>query len=213
MRFLISCVLLISLFGCSTSETLEFSEGVEAEVSSAPPVEGLQTAESFDPDDVASIRESRDRWVAAFEAGNADALSFIFSDDAVMTLPDSVSLLTGEEFFERYTVELVIDESSERFMADGGDPRKMTKLPWVSYLLNYTLTLSPKIGGELLESSDRLMTRFHRQQDDSLKVIRGPSVGNPAPLFALNDMRGGGEVQLASLIGEKPTILIFGSYT
>ena len=213
MRFLISCALQITLFGCSASEVPEVSEAVEVGVPPAPPVEGFQTAENFDPDDVASMREGRDRWVAAFGAGNAEAVRFIFSDDAVMTLPDSVSMLTGEELFERYTAELVFDKSSERFITDGGDPRKMTKLPWVSYYGNYTLTLTPKGEGGVLESSDRFMTRFHRQQDDSLKVIRGPSVGNPAPLFALNDMRGGGEVQLASLIGEKPTVLIFGSYT
>jgi hypothetical protein len=58
----------------------------------------------------------------------------------------------------------------------------------------------------------RFMTRFHRQPDGSLKVIRGPGVGDRAPDFTLNRMKGGGKVQLASLRG-KPAVLIFGSYT
>ena len=71
----------------------------------------------------------------------------------------------------------------------------------------------PKAVGEAIENRGRFMTRFHRQPDASLKVIRGPSVGDPAPQFTLNNMKSGAEVQLADLFGQKPSVLVFGSYT
>ena len=177
------------------------------------PVEGFQPAENFDPDDVASIRESRDRWVRAFAEGDAEPLAFIFQQEAVMAWPEGLPAVTGDELFAAYTAELAFDVPSEQYITDGGDPRTMTRLPWVSYYADYTLTLTPRDGGDPMASSGRFMTRFHRQPDGSLKVIHGPAVGDPAPRFALNEMRGGEETALADLLGEKPVVLVFGSYT
>ena len=171
--------------------------------------ETFKTANQFDRGDVAAIREARNQWVSAFAAGNPKPVQFMFTNDAVFNLPANVS---ADQLFERYRANLVFDEKAEQFVTDGGDPRKMPKLPWVSYYSGYKLTLTPKAGGKPLETTGRLMTRFHRQPDGSLKVIRGPGVGERSPDFTLNRMKGGGKVQLASLRG-KPTVLIFGSYT
>jgi ketosteroid isomerase-like protein len=171
--------------------------------------ETFKTADQFDRADVAAMREARNQWISAFTAGNPKPVEFMFTNDAVFSLPTALS---ARQLFERYQAKLVFDEKSEQFVTDGGDPRKMSKLPWVSYYSAYKLTLTPKAGGKPLETTGRFMTRFHRQPDGSLKVIRGPSVGDRAPDFTLNRMKGGGKVQLASLRG-KPTVLIFGSYT
>jgi ketosteroid isomerase-like protein len=164
----------------------------------------FKTADQFDRADVAGIRAARDQWVAAFTAGNPKPVEFMFANDAVFNIPLSLS---AAELFTRYQAKLVFDERSEQFVTDGGDPRKMSKLPWVSYYAAYRLTLTPKAGGKSLESNGRFMTRFHRQPNGSLKVIQGPSVGTRAPDFTLNLMKGGGKVQLASLRG-KPTIWV-----
>jgi ketosteroid isomerase-like protein len=171
--------------------------------------ETFKTADQFDRGDVAAIRAARNQWASAFASGNPKPVEFIFTNDAVFNLPVKLS---ASQLFERYRANLVFDEKSEQFVTDGGDPRKMSKLPWVSYYSAYRLTLTPKAGGKSLETNGRLMTRFHRQPDGSLKIIRGPSVGERAPDITLNRMKGGGKVQLASLRG-KPTVLIFGSYT
>ncbi len=208
-----TAALLFILSGCAATETQDVPEATGEAVPHVGPVEGFQPAENFDPGDVASIGESRDAWVAAFAEGDAAALTFVFQKDAVMDLPDELAAMPGEELLAKYSAELSFDESSEQFITDGGDPRTMTKLPWVSYYADYNLTLTPKSGGEPIRNTGRFMTRFHRQPDDSLKVIRGPSVGDPAPLFALNEMKSGDEIQLADLLGEKPTVLVFGSFT
>ncbi len=171
--------------------------------------ETFKTAAEFDATDVAAMRKARNQWASAFAAGNPKPVEFMFSNDAVFNLPESIS---AKQMFDRYNAKLVFDEKSEQFVTDGGDPRKMSMLPWVSYYAAYKLTLNPKAGGNPQETSGRFMTRFHRQPDGSLKVIQGPGVREPAPDFTLNRMKGGGRVQLASLHG-KPAVLIFGSYT
>jgi peroxiredoxin len=56
------------------------------------------------------------------------------------------------------------------------------------------------------------MARIWRDAESGYEVVRGPSVGDPGPEFALNRMDGSGEVQLANL-RDKPTVLVFGSFT
>jgi ketosteroid isomerase-like protein len=178
----------------------------------------FKTAQEFDAADVAAIRKMRDQWVASFAAGKAAPVGFMFASDAVFSLPAHPSLArsdsgpSAQQVFERFAAKLVFEEQSEQFVTDGGDPRKMKKLPWVSYYARYTLTLTPKTGGSAIQSRGQFMTRFHRQPDGSLKVIRGPRIGDRAPDFTLNSMKGGGKVQLSVLRG-KPVVLIFGSYT
>jgi ketosteroid isomerase-like protein len=185
-----------------------------------PPVREstFKTAKEFDAADVAAIRKMRDQWVASYAAGNATPVEFMFTSDAVFALPAHPSLAGKEpapsarQVFDQFAAKLAFEEESERFVTDGGDPRKMKKLPWVSYYASYTLTLTPNTGGGAIQSRGQFMTRFHRQADGSLRVIRGPRHGDRAPDFTLNKMKGGGQVQLSSLRG-KPVVLIFGSYT
>ena len=193
--------------------------GIETVAQNTRPRETtFKTAKEFDTADVAAMRKARDQWVSAFAAGNAAAVEFVFTSDAVFSLPVHASLPAGDspasakQLFDRFTARLTFDEQSEQFVTDGGDPRKMTKLPWVSYYAPYTLTLTPRNGGAPVQSQGQFMTRFHRQPDGSLKVIRGPRIGDRAPDFALNLMKENGSVRLSSLRG-KPTVLIFGSYT
>lgn len=222
MRFvltvIVTIVFLAVLAGCSATQQESAANTTSGAVQKAPVRETFKTAEEFDPADVAAIRDIRNQWISAFAAGNAAPVEFMFTSDAVFSLPAHPSLPgndsapSAKQVFDRFTARLALDEQSEQFVTDGGDPRKMTKLPWVSYYSGYTLTLTPKSGGDAIKGSGRFMTRFHRQSDGSLKVIRGPRVGERAPDFTLNLMKGGGKVQLSSL-RSKPTVLIFGSYT
>ena len=184
----------------------------EADQDLAAPETAFREGSEFDPDDVQAMHHYRDQWASAFASGDADPVDFMFTRDALFALPEDAAVESAAQLFEGYTAELTFDESSEMFVTDGGNPDKMDKLPWVSYYANYSLSLTPKSGGEALESGGRFMTRFRRQSDDSLSVIRGPGIGEKAPDFALNLMSSGEEVRMSSL-PIQPTVLIFGSYT
>jgi len=53
---------------------------------------------------------------------------------------------------------------------------------------------------------ERARQRMNRQDD-------APKVGDEAPLFKLKSLDGESETELKAFRGEKPVVLIFGSYT
>ncbi len=178
-------------------------------------------ADVFDSVDVAGIRAWRDQWAEAFATGDGAAVEFMFTYDAHLKLPvhpdlpdakAGDALLSPSQVFDHFTAELAFDEESEAYSSVGGFRNEFDKLPWVTFKSDYTLSLTPKGGGDTIEESARFISKFRRQADDSLLVARGPGIGQQAPDFALNLMKGGEELQLSSL-WNKPTVLIFGSYT
>jgi ketosteroid isomerase-like protein len=193
------------------------AQGIPKSEAKSPGRDTFKAADEFDRNDVAAIHKLRNEWISAFASGNIVPVEFMFTNDALFTLPPELSskpaaASTAQHLFEKFNARLVFDEKSEQFVTDGGDPRKMTRLPWVSYYAAYTLTLSPKQGGQPLQTNGRFMTRFRRQADGSLKVMRGFSIGQRTLDFTLNLMKSDGQIQLSALRG-KPTVVIFGSYT
>ena len=234
MRFALSLVVLFAVVaGCSATD----QEAADPAASSAdvdpdtiwdPDAVFIGTQElsnvpasMFDSVDVAGIRDLRDQWAGAFAAGDAAPVEFMFTYDAHLQLPDDPhmpdtkagdSVLSAAQLFDHFTAELAFDEQSEAYSSVGGFRNEFDKLPWVTFKSDYTLSVTPKGGGDTIEQSGRFITKFRRQADDSLRVIRGPRVGEQAPDFTLNLMKGGEALQLSSL-WSKPTVLIFSSYT
>ena len=195
------------VWGCvaATDQPVDSSAGTVPEFPQPPILDELDTWPYIEaPEDLARLAELRDGWISAFAEGDAEALDFVFGRDAVMT---DLSSLVGEEaatadvFFERYTAELKLD--NEQPIEYGN---------WGSYYADYDLTLTPTDGGPSIEDGGSFMVRIWRDQEHGYEVVRGPDVGQPGPDFALNRMDGSGEVQLADL-RDKPTVLVFGSFT
>jgi hypothetical protein len=200
------CLSLLA-WGCAPAAEEEESAEAAAERAFAelPILDEQETWPRIEaPEDVAKVAELRDGWIQAFADGDAEHLDFVFKRDAVMT---DLSSLVGEEaaspdrFFELYSAELKLD---------GDVPIEYGN--WGSYYANYSLTLSPHDGGETIIDVGRFMARLWRNEEGEFEVFRGPAVGDAAPEFALNRMDGSGEVQLADM-RDKPTVLVFGSFT
>lgn len=64
-----------------------------------------------------------------------------------------------------------------------------------------------KQEGPEQKSSQEKGQRRGQQQDDA------PQVGDVAPVFTLKSLDGESETDLASFKGQKPVVLLFGSYT
>jgi ketosteroid isomerase-like protein len=211
-------VLSLAIAACSTAKSGPVAaERPPKSEAKAQGRDTFKTADQFDPMDVAAIHKLRDEWISAFTSGIIRPIEFMFTNDALFTLPpELLSQRTGaadaQHLFKKFNAQLLFDEKSEQFVTDGGDPRKMSRLPWVSYYAAYKLTLSPKEGGQPLQTNGRFMTRFRRQADGSLKVMRGFSIGQRTLDFTLNLMKSDDQIQLSALRG-KPTVVIFGSYT
>ena len=151
----------------------------------------------LDPIDISTLNNMRNEWIAAFAAGDPEPVDFMFTRDAIFE-----PLRPTPALFDNYDSELSF--RNEGHIQNGDN--------WVSYRSDYTLLLTPKGGGETIEETGRFYTQFRRGEDGLLSPIRGPRVGQPAPEFVLNYMKGGEELQLSSLRGQ-PTVLVFGSYT
>ncbi len=200
-------VCLFMAWGCApaTEEPGDSAAVSEPESTELPILDERDTWPRIEaPEDLARVTQLRDGWISAFAAGDAEALDFVFARDAVMT---DLSVLVGEDaaspdrFFEQYTAEFKLTND---LPIEYGN--------WGSYYADYELTLTPKNGGPGIEDSGSFMARIWRDAENGYEVVRGPSVGEPGPEFALNRMDGSGEVHLADL-RDKPTVLVFGSFT
>ena len=204
---LVLLVLPFLVWGCApaTDQPVDAAAETEREFAEPPILDELDTWPYIEaPEDLRRLGELRDGWISAFAQGDAEPLDFVFGRDAVMT---DLSSLVGEEaatadvFFDRYTAELKLD--NEQPIEYGN---------WGSYYADYDLTLTPTDGGPAIQDGGSFMVRIWRDQEQGYEVVRGPNVGEPGPEFALNRMDGSGEVQLVDL-RDKPTVLVFGSFT
>jgi peroxiredoxin len=62
-------------------------------------------------------------------------------------------------------------------------------------------------GDETKDQKIKQMEKDRKERDDA------PAVGSEAPNFKLKTADGKSEIELTSLRGKKPVVLVFGSYT
>lgn len=158
-----------------------------------------------DPADLQRIGELRDGWIDAFAASDASRLAFVFERDAVFADLEQMvgedASRSGDALFDNFDAELSV--SRERPVSYGD---------WVSYQADYTLSLRPKEGGLAIEDSGRFMAFLQRGDDGRLALVTGPRIGDVAPDFSLETTDGARSIRLSDL-RDKPTVLVFGSFT
>ncbi len=213
MKFLLAAFLLLTgLTACSapSPEPNASSEGVAnavgSELQRAP--FGAQAPPLADPIEIAAIDQLSRDWIAAFEAGDPKPVRFMFAREAIFLTAEHEAMLadtasSADALFENYTTRLALTDAVNQDEEQN----------WASYKALFELSLTPKSGGESIALNGNFFVRFHREPDGSFEVMHGPVEGDAAPDFTLNYMKGdGSSVQLSGL-QDKPTVLVFGSYT
>ena len=205
-------LLLAGVTSCAApgTEPIDSSEGVADVVTSEvrPAPFGAQAPPLTDPVEIAAIEQLSEDWMAAFEAGDPEPVKFMFTREAIFLTAEYEALLgdtasSAEAFFENYTARLAFTDAVNQ---DEGQN-------WASYKALFELSLTPKSGGESIELDGPFFVKLHRESNGIFEVMRGPNQGQAGPDFTLNYMKGNGSsVQLSSL-QDKPTVLVFGSYT
>ena len=129
--------------------------------------------------DVEAIKELREEYNAAVEAGDVARVISLFADEAVL-MPPNEPPATGKEatrswyetLFEQFNVEPFTSSAEEVEVTDD----------WAFDRGTYSITLTPKAGGEPAEDSGKFIAIFQRQTDGSWKVARGIwNSDNPPP--------------------------------
>ena len=120
-------------------------------------------------DDLAAISHLIEDYVTAVNAGDASAVSAVFTDNAVL-MPSDGSVIVGgaairswyEAFFQQFTDKMTVSPSEEVEII--GD--------WAFSRGSWQATVTPKAGGEPVQASGKGLIIDKRQGDGSWKWAR-----------------------------------------
>jgi len=119
-------------------------------------------------EDIAAIRRLAADWQKAWNAGNADALAELYADDSILMPQEQPELIGREEIRSLYRAVLA-DYVVE---GDGEIQEIEVTDDWAFYRSTYTLTATPRSGGNVLNDTGKSIFILRRQRDDSWKIAR-----------------------------------------
>ena len=116
---------------------------------------------SATPGDTAPIDEIRNKYIAAFNAGDAAGVAAVFAEDAV-SMPDHHGALEGKaaietymrETFAQFTPNITITPGQTEVMGDVAHEHG-----------TFTTTMTPKAGGNAMTDSGKYLVILKRGSD------------------------------------------------
>ncbi len=118
--------------------------------------------------DIEAINALNDEYIAAENTGNVDGIMMLYTDDAVMMMPNQPALI-GKESIRSY-LQALLDKfavketlSSEEVVVSG---------EWAYVRATYTVTISPRSGGEPVQDKGKGIAIYKKQPDGSWKYAR-----------------------------------------
>ena len=144
-RYLMSLIVLVLLAGTSCQEKIDTEADIEA------------------------IKNVIEEYDVAVNAGDVDGLVSLYADDAVRMPPNNPASVGKEAihdwfqavFEQYYATEL--DQTCEEVLVCGD---------WAFVWGTYTVTLTPKVGGEPIRHAGEWMEFHKRQPADSWSIYR-----------------------------------------
>jgi ketosteroid isomerase-like protein len=116
--------------------------------------------------DIAAIKESGDLYALAMTTGDLDLWMSLYTDDTVKMQPDEPAIFGKENLrasfkplFDNFTIEMAIFDVVIQVAGD-----------WAFTRCNFTVTLTPKAGGEPLYMDAKDLCTYKRQADGSWKI-------------------------------------------
>ena len=142
-----------------------------------PPPPAAPAADA--PEDIAALNAARAAFMAAYEAGDAEAIGRLYLPEAVSE-PNNQPTLKGRDaivaslksMFEQVSVKVVLTPDETRTLGSVGLDRGQ-----------YTVMVTPKAGAPPTSSAGRYMVVFVKGADGQWKVSRDMdnAAGLPAP--------------------------------
>lgn len=128
-------------------------------------------------EDINAIRQLAADWRTSWLAGDADALILLYAEDPVL-MPQDQPAVFGRKAIRSLYQSILKDYQirSEGRLMDveaSGD--------WGYFWSTYTLTATPKSGGQPLKSSGKSVFIVKRQPDGAWKITRLIDNGDGAP--------------------------------
>ena len=117
--------------------------------------------------DLAAFDDLREREMAAFSAGDMETLREVFASDAAL-LPPNEPGFQGTDNMESWLAAMQEQVSLEAAYTDSdvtlaGD--------WAFERVAFTLTLTPRAGGEAVQETGKGVHVYQRQADGTWKIV------------------------------------------
>ncbi len=158
MRFNLILLSLLLIAGCTPTE----------------PVEEASTTEA----DVEAINQLPATFAAALNAGDLDGIMAGFTDDAVRMPPNAPAIIGKESI--RSLMQTNLEQNT--YQLDNPPEEVQVSGDLAFARGTYTVTVTPKAGGESIQLEGKYLVIFQKQPDGSWKAARDIwNSNNPPP--------------------------------
>ncbi len=158
MRFNLILLSLLLIAGCTPTE----------------PVEEASTTEA----DVEAINQLPATFAAALNAGDLDGIMAGFTDDAVRMPPNAPAIIGKESI--RSLMQTNLEQNT--YQLDNPPEEVQVSGDLAFARGTYTVTVTPKAGGESIQREGKYLVVFQKQPDGSWKAARDIwNSDNPPP--------------------------------
>ena len=123
--------------------------------------EPVEEAAATTEADAAAIDQVRERFAAAFNAGDAGAVAGLYTDDAMRMPPNEPAVVGREAILSRFEAEFA------EFAGQLANPAEEIHVAgdWAFLRGTYTMTLTPSAGGEPTQDTGKYLVVVQRQPD------------------------------------------------
>jgi len=144
--------------------------------------QGEEVAEEAEPAvnvdaDIAAINELWNQYASAVTAGDLDLWISLWTDNGIQMAPDAAAVIGKEQIrakyesiFPQFIFKMAITNKETRVAGD-----------WAYARGTYTLSMTPKAGGETINIDGKFLTILKRQVDGSWKIFRDCFNSNVPP--------------------------------
>lgn len=145
------------------------AEDLIARATTQPSGGGLFLSSPQREQDMAEINKTRNEYVLAWKAANADQIADLYTDDALVLYPNQPAL-TGRSAILTYFKSFFAEFTQKEFMLTSAEIEIVG--PWAFDRGTYRWDGVPRTGGNPIEDYGKYLVVLQRQADGSFKVAR-----------------------------------------
>ncbi len=148
----------------------------------APALEELVEEASTTEADVEAINQLPATFAAALNAGDLDGIMAGFTDDAVRMPPNAPAIIGKESI--RSLMQTNLEQNT--YQLDNPPEEVQVSGDLAFARGTYTVTVTPKAGGESIQREGKYLVIFQKQADGSWKIARDIWNSDNPPLGAVS---------------------------
>jgi len=127
--------------------------------------------------DIAAINNNLEEYTSSMNAGDLDRWISLWADDAIQMAPDAPAVIGKEQIRAKY--ESIFPLFIFKMTINNEDVKISGDLACSHG--NYTVSMTPKAGGETIMIDGKYLSIEERQADGSFKIIRSCFNNNAPP--------------------------------